>query len=168
MAELIHHFGVDWRLLIAQAINFLVVLFVLKRFAYGPIVQMLRKRREEIERGLHATKEAVKRLAQVEELKEAAAEEAREKALLIVSKAEEIAEKHKEEIARQAAQKGGAIIAEAKRVIEQERAKAGEETYAHAEGLIRLGLARVLGKMAPEERDGMLIKEALRELKGLQ
>lgn len=168
MSELLHNFGVDWRLLIAQAINFLVVLIVLKVFAYGPIVAMLRKRREDIEQGLEASREARERLAQAEELKEAAAEKAREAALMIVSQAEDLAEKRKEEIAIQATHKGEAIIAEAKRTIEQEKAKIQEEVYAEAHGLIRTALARVLGKMPAKERDEALIKEALQELKGFK
>ena len=36
--QLISTFGVDWKLLIAQLINFFVLFFVLKRYAYGPIV----------------------------------------------------------------------------------------------------------------------------------
>lgn len=168
MGELLHNFGVDWRLLAAQAANFLVVLIVLKRFAYRPIIEILRKRREEIERGLRAAQEADQHLAQVDELKEAAAREAREQALLRVSEAEDIAEKRKEEIAQEATRKGEAIIREAKRIIEQEKAKIQEEVYAEAHGLIRIGLARVLGKMPAKERDEALIQEALRELKGMR
>jgi F-type H+-transporting ATPase subunit b len=168
MGELLHNFGVDWRLLIAQAINFLVVFMVLKRFAYKPIIAMLRKRREEIERGLQAAKEAEARLAQVGKLKEAAAREAREKALSVVSEAQDLAEKRKEEIAQEAALKGELLLAEAKRAIERERARAGEEIYAEARGLIRMGVTRVLGKMPPEERDETLIKEALQELKAVE
>ena len=41
----------------------------------------------------------------------------------------------------------------------------GEEVYRDAEGLIRLGITKVLGRMSTEERDEVLVKEALRELK---
>lgn len=168
MSELFHNFGVDWRLLIAQAINFLVVLIVLKRFAYTPIVQMLRRRREDIEQGLTASKEARERLAKAEELKEAVAEKAREEALAVVSHAERLAKKRKEEIAAEATRKGEAILAEAKRAVRQEKAKMGEEVYASAHELVRLGLARVLGKMPAEKRDEPLIAEALKELKAIK
>ena len=38
MSELLSKLGIDWRLLIAQLINFLILLFVLRRFAYKPIL----------------------------------------------------------------------------------------------------------------------------------
>ncbi len=40
--------GIDWRILIAQTISFSVVFFVLWKFAYGPIFNLLQMRREKI------------------------------------------------------------------------------------------------------------------------
>ena len=50
MSELFSKLGIDWKLLIAQIINFLVLLFVLYKFAYRPILSMLEKRTKKIEK----------------------------------------------------------------------------------------------------------------------
>lgn len=55
-------FGIDGKILLAQLVNFLVVLFVLKRFAWGPIVQRLDMRSKKIEEGMKDAEEAAKRL----------------------------------------------------------------------------------------------------------
>lgn len=167
MTELIKHFGIDWRLLLAQAVNFLILLWILKRFAYGPILQMLKKRKEEIEKGLRYTKEAEKALADIGTIKEKVLTEARSDALRIVSGAEETAKLRKEEILRQASLKAEAMVAQAKKIIEEEKAKMRESLYRETEDIVRLGIARVLGKMPEEERDRDLIKEALQELKAM-
>ena len=168
MEELIKHFGIDWKLLIAQAINFFILLFLLKKFAYGPILKILRKRKEEIEGGLKASKEAKERLERAEELKEETLQKARGEALSIVGQAEKTAKIRQEEIVQGGHQKAELIMADAKKVIEEEKAKMGEEVYQNAEALIKLGLEKVLGRMPTKERDEILIQEALRELKTIK
>ncbi len=167
MSELIKHFGIDWKLLLAQAVNFFILLVILKKFAYGPVLKMLKKRKGEIERGLNLTKEAEERIRQIGEEREEVLKEARSGALSLVSEAERTAKIRKEEIAQEAVKKAENIIFEAKRMIEEEKSKMGEEVYKDAKELMRLGIAKVLGKMPSEERDEEFIKEALRELKTL-
>ena len=70
MAELIQNFGLDWRLLLAQAVNFFILLFLLKRFAYGPILNALKTRKTKIEEGIRFGKEAEKRLGEIDILRE--------------------------------------------------------------------------------------------------
>lgn len=165
MSELIRHFGIDWKILAAQIVNFFILLFILKRFAYGPILRMLKKRKEEIERGLKFTKDAEDRLEKIGEEKEAVLKEARGEALNIVSSAENTAKARKDEIAKEAIKKSEVIVLEAKRVIAEEKAKMGDEVYKEAGELVRLAVAKVLGKIPAEERDSKLIQEALQELK---
>lgn len=165
MSELIKHFGIDWKLLIAQAVNFFILLILLKKFIYGPILKLLQKRRDEIEKGVKFTKEAGEKLEQIEELKEKTLKTANLQALAIVNRAEETAKIHKEEIVQEANKKVETIVADAKKVIKEERAKMGDEVYKNAQVLIKLGLERVIGKMSPDARDKELIEEALEELK---
>lgn len=165
MSDLIHQFGINWKLLIAQAINFFILLFLLKKFAYGPILKILRKRREEIEGGLKASKEAKEQLERAEELKEKTLQKARGEALAIVSQAEKTAKVHQEEIVQGGHRKAENLVVEAKKIIEEEKAKMGERVYENTQELIKLGLEKVLGRMPTKERDEILIQEALRELK---
>ena len=165
MQELIRQFGVDWRLLIAQAVNFSALLFLLAKFVYRPILDMLKKRREDIERGVRYTKEAKESLARIAVMTEQKLAGARAEALAIVTEAEETAKIRKEEIAIEAVKKSEQIVAEARRLIGQEKAKMNEAVYADAEDLVRSGIARVLGRMPAKERDEALIREALAELR---
>ncbi|MDP3795326.1 MAG: F0F1 ATP synthase subunit B [bacterium] len=165
MSELTNHFGIDWKLLIAQAINFFVLLLVLKKFAFGPILKMLRARRQEIEKGLEFSKEAEENLRKSNETRERIVTEAKGEALSIVTEAENLAKERREVVLEEAVKKGEALQTEAKRAIHEEKLKMAEEVYHYAEDLVRTGIARVLGRIPEEERDNALIKEALRELK---
>lgn len=54
--------GIDPKLLIAQAINFVILLLVLRKFLYTPIVKMLSERKERIEKGIKDAELATKAL----------------------------------------------------------------------------------------------------------
>jgi len=55
--DIINNFGIQPYLLIAQIVNFLILFYILKRFAYKPIMSILEKRRKEIELGLKNAEE---------------------------------------------------------------------------------------------------------------
>ena len=168
MSELITHFGVDWKLLAAQVVNFSVLFFILKKFAYQPIIRMLHERREKIEEGLRMRAEAAQNLGEIDRLKIEAEREAQKNALAVVMAAEDMAKIHGQEILADTHKKSEAVIADARRIIQQERGKMSDGVYAEAEALVREGIAKVLGKMPAEERDAILIREALAELKTMR
>lgn len=58
MAELLSKLGIDWRLLIAQLVNFLILFVILRRYLYRPVLGMLEERRARIARGLEDAKRA--------------------------------------------------------------------------------------------------------------
>ena len=55
--EIFKQFGVNPVLLIAQIINFLIILYLLKKFFYKQILDVLKKREEEIKKGLQSAEE---------------------------------------------------------------------------------------------------------------
>ena len=63
--EIIKNFGIDPILLGAQVVNFLIVLFILRKFLYKPILETLQKRRDKISEGLRITEEVRVRLEKV-------------------------------------------------------------------------------------------------------
>jgi len=69
-------FGVNWPFFIAQLINFVVVLFVLKKFAFTPIQGILEERRNRIAQGEAKLVEIEQQLADSEKEKAALLEKA--------------------------------------------------------------------------------------------
>lgn len=165
MNELLTNFGINWKLLLAQAANFLLLLFILKRYAYGPLLKMMKTRKDEIAKGIQFTKDGEKKLAEIGVLKEETLKRAHDESLGIVKKGEAAAEERKNEILRAAEQKTELIIEEARRRIREEEARMKEGVSAGAEELVRLAVTKVLGKIPVGVRDAPLIEEALEELK---
>jgi len=48
MTELFSKLGIEWHLILAQIINFAILLFILGRFAYRPLMKILKERQERI------------------------------------------------------------------------------------------------------------------------
>jgi F-type H+-transporting ATPase subunit b len=67
MEQIIHAFGLDWRLLLINSINFGLLLFILYRYLYRPVFAMLEKRRQVIETGVHDAEAAKAALRNAEE-----------------------------------------------------------------------------------------------------
>ena len=168
MQEFVTHFGIDGRLLLAQVINFTVVLIVLRKFAYRPILKMLRDRREAIQKGLEMSKEAEKNLRESDEMRNRTLEQAQREALAVVTRAEQIGKTRQDEVIKETDRKIEGIIVDARRVIDAEKEKMNAEVAGEAQELIRLSLQKVLGKLPPKDRDLPLIQEAIKELRGVR
>lgn len=165
MAEFIHNFGIDWKLLAAQAVNFTILLFLLKKFAFGPLMKVLRTRREEIEKGIALTRDAEITMKRIGEDREQVISSAKGEALHIIQKAEEDASEKRAGIVTGAEHQAEKILDEAKRRLEEEKGKMKDEVYKDTREFVRAATVHVLGKMSAPERDEILIEEALKELK---
>ena len=62
MSELFATFGVNWKLLLAQAVNFGLLLTVLTYFLYKPVLKIIDERREKVAEGVRKAEAATRRL----------------------------------------------------------------------------------------------------------
>jgi F-type H+-transporting ATPase subunit b len=161
MEEFLHKFGIDIRLIIAQAVNFGIVFFLLYRFAYRPILHILRERRTRIAEGISMREESEKRLADAKRERESIVKAAHTESLSIITGGEERAREREAEIVALAQQKGEDVVAEAKNRAAQEVAKASETFSKHAAALVRDAVAKVVAR-SPEQIDDALVTQALR------
>src|SRR5690348_3422277 len=56
--EILKTFGIEPTLLIAQIVNFLIILFLLQKFAFKPILKMLNERKKTIAEGVKSAENA--------------------------------------------------------------------------------------------------------------
>ena len=163
MQELLTKLGIDWKLLIAQIINFLVLLFVLYKFAYGPILSMLERRTRKVEKGLKDAELAKKQLEVGQKKQEEILKKARHEAKVIVEKARSQAEKAKEEIAAEAKSQSHKFIADAKAQIEQEKQKTITEIKSEIGGLVIAATEKIIGEKIDEKKDKQIIESIIDE-----
>lgn len=89
MGDLIQAFGIDWKLMIAQSVNFVVLVVILSYFVYGPVMRMLKVRADKIAKGLQDAEAAGAERARVAEEKSVILSGAEHEASTIVARAEE-------------------------------------------------------------------------------
>ena len=66
ITQIFSNFRVTWPKFIAQVILFLLVYWVLNKYAFGPVLKMLNERRRRIEEGQHNAEKIKKQLAEAE------------------------------------------------------------------------------------------------------
>ncbi len=159
--ELLSKLGINWKLLAAQLINFAILFYVLRRFAYQPIVKMLNERSQKIEKGLRDADESRKKLAEIMEKEKEVLKEARAEARVIVAKAEEQAKKSREEIAAEARRQAENILENAKKKIAEEKNKMMAEAKEEIAELVVSAAEKIIGEKLDAGKDAELIQKSL-------
>lgn len=161
MQEIINTFHIDWKLIIAQLVNFAIVLFVLYKFAYGPILKMMNERSDKIEKGLKDAEGAQKKLAEIAEKEKEVLVEARKQAQEIVAKAEAVAIKSKDEIIADSKVQATKILEDAAKKIEQEKNQMLVEVKTQVAELVIAATGKIIDEKMDSEKDRELIEKAI-------
>src|SRR5262245_16480479 len=96
MGELFTRFGINWYTFIATTVNFCIVLWVLHRFAYRPILAMLEERKQRIAESMANADKIKAELAATQEQRAKALGEANAQAQKLIDEARKAAEQIKE------------------------------------------------------------------------
>ena len=113
MDQLVAVFGIDWRLLVIQGINFALLLCVLSYFLYKPVLKIIDERREKIAEGVRTAEAAARRLAEAKEQGENLVGAAARDAESLVAAARARADERHTEIVRAAESRADSILKDA-------------------------------------------------------
>ncbi len=116
--------GININFLIAQIINFLVIMAVLRMFLYRPMLNMLDQRREKIRESLSAAEKARAEAANRSRENEEIINQARRQAQDIIRQAEERAKQREQQIVTEASAQVDAMKTRAQGEVEYERQQA--------------------------------------------
>ena len=128
MGELFSTFGVDWRLLIIQAVNFGLLLSVLTYFLYKPILQIIDERREKIAEGVRTAEAAGRKLADAKVEGEGIVGGAAREAEALVASARSRADERGAEIVKLAEARAAATLKEASERAEEAKRQVMKES----------------------------------------
>lgn len=130
MSELISTFGINWKIMLVQIVNFGVLLFALKHFVYGPVMQMMEKRRKAIEQGVKDAKLAAEKLDAADGEGKAIVAQASRDADDIIARSKVRAEEVGQTIARSVEEKAAAALRDAEMRAKDMKEKALVESKA--------------------------------------
>ncbi len=154
MGEIFNTFGVTWGKFLAQVLIFVIVYLILKKFAFGPIMQVLEERKRRIAEG-EANLEKIKNdLATAESTKQSIIAGANEQANRMVAEASESAEAVGAKKRQEAVNEAGQIIAKAREATQLERDQLLGELKRDFGRLIIDTTSKVTGKvLTPDDQE---------------
>jgi F-type H+-transporting ATPase subunit b len=164
--NLLETFGVNWKLFTFQLINFVIVIVVLKKFAFGPITAMLEQRKKRIAEGEEKLKRIETQLAESVEATAAALEKANNDAKRLIEEAKQSSAAHTEEKTQEAIVKAQEILNKAEATAKAEREQMVSELKSDFGQLVVTATTAVTGKVLTEEDKKRINQEALSTVEG--
>lgn len=154
----------DFGLFFWQTITFCIVLFILGKFAWGPIMSSLKEREESISDALEAAEKAKAEMATLKAANEALLQEARLERDKMLREAQTVATNLLNEAKDRAAKEGALLLENARKGIETEKNAALAEVKNHAVS-IALEVAEKILKRELKDNDAQkaLVSEYLKE-----
>lgn len=164
MSELFETLGINGKLLLAQLVNFLLLLTILRFTVYKPLLAAMRARRERIDEGLRGAEEADKRLASIEVEREAKLKAADAEALALMTETEQTGKKRFQEIVHGAETKADYLLKEAAALAKRKEEEEMNRFTKEAQGIVRDALIKTV-ELDPKAVDEKLISQALHEVR---
>ena len=145
-------------------INLLVFYFLLRRFLFKPVLNMLDRREQIIKDDFDKAKKAADEAEALKAKYESELNSAHAEAAKIASTAKQRAEKDSAEIIADARAEAASIISDAQQTIERDRAAAVESARAEIAGLAVMAASRVLEKNIDDESNRRFAEKVLAEV----
>ena len=143
MEQLFEAFGIDWRLLLINVINFAVLVGGLTYFLYKPITNALETRREKMAQGVRDAEAAEVKLRGIESTRSEKLAEAGKEADSLLSQARDAGAKKGREMLDAAQAASARTVAEAEVQARELKNQALEESKQEIAKLIVLGIEKV-------------------------
>lgn len=150
--------------LLWQVFNFLVLLWLLKRYLYGPITEMLDKRKQKVNSDLDQAQQEREEAAALKEKYENKLREAREKSEEIVNEAEKRGKKRAREIVEEAETDAIRVKESKMAEVEQARREAADELRNHVAAISLMAAGKLINEKIDQKKHEELINEYIENL----
>jgi F-type H+-transporting ATPase subunit b len=160
--------GVTWSTLVAQIINFVILLGLLYLVAYKPILRMFDERSRRIKESMEQTETIREQAARADEDVKKRMEEAGKEGQEVISRAMRTGEEARQKIQQEARQEAEAILDRARLEIQRERDEAVDELRQEFTDLTIEAAGKVIEKSLDKEAHRELIDKVLDESTNLK
>lgn len=157
--------GINLKLFLAQLINFLVILLVLWRWAYRPLLRVMHERQKTIHDSLDNAKKIETRLGQAEQEYQEKMKQARRDAAAVIEQTEADAREYAATMKKKTEEDIQKLVHTAKAKITEEKDAAVREVRSHAAELITSAIAKVLGGTMNSAEQEKVVRDFLKQEK---
>ena len=164
VTDITTRFGVDWPHLITQCVSFLILAFLLYKFAYKPVLQVLEERRQKISDSLTNADRIKQELANAQAKSQEILNQASVQANKFIEEARQSAAKVLEVETQKAIATANDIISKARQANEAELARMKTELRREVGRLVVSTTAKVTGKVLTADDQNRLAEETNHQL----
>jgi F-type H+-transporting ATPase subunit b len=164
MEKILSDFGVQPILLLAQIVNFLVLLWILNKLLYKPILKVLEERKAKIAEGLKNAEEIEKRLAATTEEEEKRILAAAKEGEKIIKQAQDNAVLLIEEGKIKAQSLADQVLQAAREQALVEREQIKKEIREHLSEFVMLALEKVTGKVVTKDDQRKMVEDTVKRM----
>lgn len=164
--DLLGSLGIQWRLFLAQLLNFGIVLFVLWKWVFTPTLTALRKRQETIRKGLEDAEASGKALASASEEKQATLTAARKEASKLVEEATAEADRIRKETLEKTKSEVAELVSAGKAALSEEKEKIVLDAKTEIAELVVGATEKVMEETLDAKKHKGLIESAIGKLIG--
>ena len=158
----------DPGLFIWTILTFLVLLFLLAKFAWGPLLKALEERQETIRKSLDDADQARQELERLHQESAQIIAEARGEAQSIVAKSQAAADTVREDLKQKAKEEAEALVRGAQRQIQLETARAIQQIRHEVVDLSLAVASKLIKKNLTQEDNDALIQDSLTQIEASQ
>jgi len=163
--EFLNEFGLNLPLLIAQIVNFVIVLWVFKKFLYKPIQSTLENRQKAIKEGLKQAEESRLILSKAEDRQKAILKEAQEESKKLLDETRKQSSEIISQAEASAKTQTQRILMDAKKQIELESKEAQMKLAMQTNDLVVEFLQKSASQLFGEDDQKKVIKNAVDKIK---
>lgn len=160
--------GINLPTLIAQVINFTILLGLLYLVAYKPLMRMLDERSRRVKESMEQTELIKQQAVRAEQETEKRIAEASKEGQKIIDQAARIGEEMRQKAQGEAKQEAGILITRARAEIQRERDEAISELRNEFADLTILAAEKVITRSLDKEAHRQLIDRVLKESSSLK
>jgi F-type H+-transporting ATPase subunit b len=164
MGDTLQSLGVYWPKLIAQMVNFAIILFILWKFAYRPVLKILEERRQKVAEAMINAQKAREELARTEAQRQQVLAETNAQANKLIEEARAAAAKVREEETQKAIKEAEQIVSKAREAAALEHARMLADVKRELGRLVVATTSKVTGKVLTPDDQRRLNEETTRAL----
>lgn len=163
--DILNQFGVQPILLAAQIVNFLILLFILKKFLYKPVLKVLEERKKRIEGSLKNAEEIERRLIEIASKEAEAILRSAREGEKIIKQAQAAGSQVIEDSNKIAGQIIEKATIQAKELIIQEKESFEHSIRENIADLIFMVVQKVTGKVLTKPDKKRIAEESIKSLR---
>ncbi|MEO0225385.1 MAG: F0F1 ATP synthase subunit B [candidate division WOR-3 bacterium] len=162
--EVLGKLGIQPILLLAQIINFLILLWLLNRFLYKPILKLFKERSTKIEESLKTAEDLKRQAAESETKQKLLIEEAKREAHRIIEQASRLGEEEKKKIIQLANEESKKIVERTMQEIDVEKKNIMNEIKKEVGAMVVTLSTAMIRKTIDEKTKKNLLENAVKEV----